>query len=123
MVKLICLLGGDAEWLQELIQAIITEWEGAIKAQKGNKFFLVSIFSKMELLEKVKYKNLRNYLLAEYTRVLKVDKKKLRIFMLHIFYYIIENHKNTMKLDFDVIKDIPTRPFLLERTKIVIGGE
>jgi len=30
--------------------------------------------------------------------------------------------KNTMNLKFDEISDIPTRPFLLEKTKMIIGG-
>ena len=107
---------------KKLIQAIITEWDGAVEAQKENNFFTINAYTKMELLEKAKYNGLRSYLLAEYTRVLAIDKKKLRIFMRHILYYIAGNHKNTMKLNFDVIKDIPTRPFLLEKTKIVIGG-
>ena len=108
---------------KKLIQAILTEWDGAVEAQKDNNFFTINSYTKMELLEKAKYYNLRTYLLAEYTRVLDVDNKKLRLFMKHILYYIIENHKNTIKLNFYIIKEIPTRPFLLEKTKIVIGGE
>ena len=107
---------------KKLIQAIITEWDGAVEAQKENNFFTINAYTKMELLEKAKYSGLRSYLLAEYTRVLAIDKKKLRIFMRHILYYIVGNHKNTIKLKFDVIKDIPVRPFLLEKTKVVIGG-
>jgi len=108
---------------KKLIQAIFTKWDDAVEAQKDNNFFTINSYTKMELLKKAKYYNLRTYLLAEYTRVLNVDNKKLRLFMKHILYYIIENHKNTMQLNFDAIKEIPTRPFLLEKTKIVIGGE
>ena len=105
---------------KKLIQAIIGEWQEAVNAQKNDNFFTLSAFSRMELIEKVKYSNLRNYLLAEYSRILNVDKKNLRMFILHIIYYIVENHTNTMKVNFDIIKSIPKRMFLLERTQMII---
>ena len=69
---------------KELIQAIFTKWDEAKQAQTENNFFTISAFTKMELIKLAKYDGLRTYLLAEYTRVLNVDKKDLRKFMHHI---------------------------------------
>jgi len=107
---------------KDLIQAIITKWNNAKAAQNERGFFDFAQYTKMELVEKIKYKNLRRFLLAEYARTLNVDKYKLRQLMQHILYYDVGNHKNTPSLEFNIIDKIPKRPFLLERTKFVIGG-
>lgn len=107
---------------KDLIKAIITKWSEAKEANKERGFFDFMQYTKMELIEKVKYNNLRAYLLAEYARTLDIEKKELRKFMQHILYYIVENHNNTPTLKFNIIDEIPQRPFLLEKTKFVIGG-
>jgi len=107
---------------KDLIKAIITEWSNAEIAQEKRDFFGFAQYTKMELIEKVKYNRLRQYFLSEYARQLQIDKKKLRTFMQHILYYDVKNHKNTPDLSFDIIEKIPQRPFFLERTKMVIGG-
>jgi len=106
-----------------LIDKIRLEWKGAVEAQKERNFFNYTAFTKMELIETVKRDNLRRYLLSEYHRVLNVDKQSLRTFMQHIIYHDRRNHKNTPSKEFDIINTIPKRPFLLEKTKIIIGGE
>ena len=103
-----------------LIQKIIEEWKNAQKSQKERDFFTYATYTKIEFIEQVKFKNTRRYLLAEYKRTFNVDEKKLRSFMQHILYYNIENHKRTPGLDFN-IDNIPPRPFLLERTKNIVG--
>ncbi len=107
---------------KNLIQANITEWKEAKEEQKEENSFSYVLFSKMELMEKVEYDRIRPYFLSEYARTLKLDKKELRRFMQHILYENVDNHKNSPSLDFDEIDDIPSRPFLLENTKMVIGG-
>lgn len=107
---------------KDLIKTIITKWNEAKEAYKERGSFSFELYTKMELIEKVKYNNLRAYLLSEYARSLDIEKKELRKFMQHILYYIVDNHKNTPKLEFDIIDEIPKRPFLLEKTKFVIGG-
>jgi hypothetical protein len=107
---------------KKLIAKIHQEWDEAVLAQEEENFFSHAAFTKMELLKKITHNNIRRYLLSEYERVLKVDKIKLRMFTQHILYYIQSNHKNTPLLKFDIINEIETRPFLLEKTKIVIGG-
>jgi len=103
-----------------LIQKIIEEWKNAQKSQKERDFFTYDAYSKIEFIEQVKFKNTRRYLLAEYKRTLNVDEKKLQTFMQHVLYYNIMNHKRTPGLDFN-IDNIPPRPFLLERTKNIVG--
>ena len=106
---------------KKLIAKIHQEWDEAVLAQKEENFFSHAAFTKMELLKKITHNNIRRYLLSEYERVLKVDKFKLRKFTQHILYFIQSDHKNTPALEYD-IDEIETRPFLLEKTKIVIGG-
>jgi len=103
-----------------LIQKIIEEWKEAQRGQKERALFSNTTYTKIEFIEQVKFKNTRRYLLAEYTRTLNVDEKKLQAFMQHILYYNIGNHKHTPGLGFN-IDNIPPRPFLLERTKNIIG--
>jgi hypothetical protein len=107
---------------KEIIKAIITEWNGAKIAQKERNAFDFVFYTKMQLIEKVKYNGLKVFILAEYTRKLGVDKIKLRTFMQNILYYDVKNHKNSPKLEFEIIDSIPVRPFMLEETKYVIGG-
>jgi len=106
---------------KKLVAKIHQEWDEAVLAQKEENFFSHAAFTKMELLKKITHGNIRRYLLSEYDRVLNVDKFKLRNFTQHILYFIQSNHKNTPSLEYD-IDEIETRPFLLEKTKIVIGG-
>jgi len=103
-----------------LIQKIIEEWKEAQKSQKEKDFFNHTTYTKIEFIEQVKYKNARRYLLSEYKRTLKVDEKKLQTFMQHILYYNMGNHKRTPGLGLN-IDNIPPRPFLLERTKNIVG--
>lgn len=114
----------EYEWQisKELIQSIHQKWDEALEAQRERNFFSFTAFEKMKLIKTVKYDSLRVFFLAEYSRTLNVEKKKLRTFIQHIFYYIIGNHKYTPKLEFNLIDDIPARPFILEKTKMVIGG-
>jgi len=121
---LIDIVASEYQWSidKNLNQKIIEEWEEAKEAYKErNKFGFID-FKKMELIEKIKYNNLRAFILAEYARTLNIEKKELRKFMQHILYYDVGNHKNTPKLEFDIIDKILRRPFLLEKTKCVIGG-
>ncbi|WP_415406922.1 hypothetical protein ACLHDG_14340 [Sulfurovum sp. CS9] len=107
---------------KKLVAKIHQAWDEAVLAQEEENFFSHAAFTKMELLKKITQNNIRRYLLSEYERVLIVDKSKLRTFTQHILYYIQADHKNTPLLEFDIINEIETRPFLLEKTKIVIGG-
>jgi len=107
---------------KKLVAKIHEEWDEAVLVQKEENFFSHAAFTKMELLKKITHDNIRRYLLSEYERVLNVNKFKLRNFTQHILYFIQNNHKNTPLLEFDMINEIETRPFLLEKTKIVIGG-
>jgi hypothetical protein len=75
----------------------------------------------MEFIEIMKYNKMRGFLLAEYSRILNADEKKLRTCMQHILYYDINEHKQSIPLGFDKIDKIPPRPFLLERTKTILG--
>lgn len=121
---LIDIVASEYQWNidKELHQAIITKWEKAKKAQKERKKFPFADFAILELIEKIKYDNLRAFILAEYTRTLNVKKEELRKLIQHVLYYDVANHKNTPKLELNMIDKIPRRPFLLEKTKIVIGG-
>jgi len=107
---------------KELIQSIITEWKLAEKAQKERKFFTNLSFSRIEVFQQIKYHRIRKYILSEYARTLQVDKKKLRTFIQHILYFDVTNHKGTPGLEFDTIKEIKKRPFILEKTKMIIGN-
>lgn len=104
-----------------LIKSIITVWKEAIEAQNERNFFNYTAFTKMEFIEVMTYNKMRGFLLAEYRRVLNVDEKKLRTCMRHILYYDISKHKQSVPLGFDKIDKIPPRPFLLERTKTILG--
>jgi hypothetical protein len=107
---------------KKLNQSIIEKWADTQNSQEERDTLRHYHFTKLEFLELVKFNRLRTYLLAEYARTLQVDKKELRKFMQNILYYDTKNHKNTPSLDFDIIDKIPRRPFLLEKTKMVIGG-
>ena len=104
-----------------LIKSIITVWKEAVEAQNKSDFFTHTAFTKMELIEIVKYNRIRSFLLAEYSRVLDVDEKKLRTCMLSILYYDVSEHKQSIPLGFDKIDKVEPRPFLLERTKAILG--
>lgn len=121
---LIDIVAAEYQWSidKNLNQKIIEEWGEAKEAYKERKKFGFIDFTKIELIEKIKYHNLRPFILAEYARILNIEKKELRKFMQHILYHDVGNHKNTPKLEFDIINDISRRPFLLEKTKFVIGG-
>jgi hypothetical protein len=72
-------------------------------------------------LQEIDPLNDRRYFLAEYARTLNVDRMDLRKLMQNIFYPIPEDHRTSFGAGF-VIDKIKPAPFLLEHTKMLIGG-
>ncbi len=104
------------------IKNIIKGWSSTVRSQEKRKIHKYVFFEKMKLIQKVQYDSLRMYFLSEYARTLNVDKEELRKFFQHIFYFNVDNHEDVPKLEFDIIDQIPLRPYMLEETKMVIGG-
>jgi len=99
-----------------------TVWPDIVEEYgEGGKSYTYLFFSQLVRIEEIGSRNIRPYFLAEYARILNVDKEELRLLMQNTFFPIPEDHRGSFGLKFNIENIAPTQ-FLLEETKMVIGG-
>jgi len=89
--------------------------------EEGGKSYTYLFFSQLVRLQEIDPRNDRRYFLAEYARILNVDREELRTLIQNVFYPLPENHRSSFGSGLNIENIAPTQ-FFLEETKMIIGG-